>query len=164
MQKDPTYRIWMRLVSWFRRYVRRPDRKLKTNFLVLGIFPGKANNVILLGFECTINPEIQSKSLEPFLRKSNFLIFFLKWTILNFRGRGKTKKTARDIYKRILDIEFERDRSIGLGSMIGDGQTYRHTDIFSKKTFFECGSDVESKIIKKNRRRIFWRLQYFLHS
>ena len=39
----------------------------------------------------------------------------------------KTNKTARDIYKRTVDIEFERDRSIGLGSMIGDGQIGRHT-------------------------------------
>ena len=56
------------------------------------------------------------------------------WTTLNFRGRGKTKKkTARDIYKRSLDIEFERDQLIGLGSMIGDGQTDRQTDTH---TFF----------------------------
>ena len=46
---------------------------------------------------------------------------------LNFRGRGKTKKKARDIYNRTLDIEFERHRSIGLGSMMGDGQTDPHT-------------------------------------
>ena len=49
-------------------------------------------------------------------------------TTLNFRGRGKIKNTARDIYKRTLDFEFERDRSIGLGSMIGDVQTHRQTD------------------------------------
>ena len=48
-------------------------------------------------------------------------------TTLNLRDRGKTKKTAGDIYKRTLDIEFERDQSIGLGSTIGDGQTDRHT-------------------------------------
>ena len=35
------------------------------------------------------------------------------WSTLNFRGRGKTKYTARDIYKRTLYIEIERDRSIG---------------------------------------------------
>ena len=29
----------------------------KTIFLVSGIFPGKADSVILLGFKCTINPE-----------------------------------------------------------------------------------------------------------
>ena len=52
-------------------------------------------------------------------------------------GRGKTKKKARDIYKRTLDIEFERDRSIGSGFTIDDGQTDRHTltDIFIKHIF-----------------------------
>ena len=39
----------------------------------------------------------------------------------------KKKKMARDIYKRTPDIEFERDQSIGLGSMIGDRQTDTHT-------------------------------------
>ena len=33
------------------------DRKLKTIFLVSGIFWGKADSVILLVFECTINPK-----------------------------------------------------------------------------------------------------------
>ena len=48
--------------------------------------------------------------------KINISYIFLMWTTLNFRGRGKTrKKTARDVYKRTLDIEFEVDRSIGLG-------------------------------------------------
>ena len=42
-------------------------------------------------------------------------------TTLNFRGRGKTKKAARDIYKRTLDIEFEQDWSVGLGATLGDG-------------------------------------------
>ena len=48
---------------------------------------------------------------------------------------------ARDIYKRTLDIKFERDLLIGLGSTIGDVQTDRqtdthtHTDIFSKTHF-----------------------------
>ena len=72
------------------------------------------------------------------------------WTTLNFRGRGKTKKTARDIYKRTLDIEFERDRSIGLGSTIGDGQTDRQTQT-QTHTFLNCGSDVEPKIIEKSK-------------
>ena len=61
------------------------------------------------------------------------------WTTLNFRGRGKTKETALDIYKRTLDIEFERDRSVGLGSTFGDGhkdrQTHTHTDLFLKRIF-----------------------------
>ena len=47
-------------------------------------------------------------------------------------------------------MEFERDRSIGLGPTVGDGHTdrHRHTDIFLKH-ILDCGSDVESKIIKK---------------
>ena len=51
------------------------------------------------------------------------------WATLNFRGSGKLKKkkTARDVCKKTLDVEFERDLSISLGSMIGDGQTDRHT-------------------------------------
>ena len=62
------------------------------------------------------------------------------WTTLNFEGRSKTKKEkkARDICKGALYIEFERDRSIGLGPTFGDGhQTDRHThtDIFSKTHF-----------------------------
>ena len=58
----------------------------------------------------------------------------------------KLKKKAGDIYRRTLDVEFERDRSIGLGSTIGDGKTNRHTNPHT---------DVESKIIKKNRSQIF---------
>ena len=93
-------------------------------YLVSGIFPGKADSVILLGFECIINSQYVMKIVKAIFEKINF---FLMWTTLNFKGRGKTKKTTRDIYKRTLDIKFERDRSIGLSSMIGDDQTDRHT-------------------------------------
>ena len=44
---------------------------------------------------------------------------------------------------RMLYIEFERDRSIGLDSTFGDDHTDRqtdtHTDIFSKKHFSTVG-------------------------
>ena len=54
------------------------------------------------------------------------------------------KKRAGDICKGILDIEFERDRSIGLDCTIGDGQTdghththtHTHTHIYFLKHFF----------------------------
>ena len=106
------------------------DRKLKTIFLVSGIFPGKTDSVILLGLECTINPQNLIKIVGAIFEKINFFNFLLMCTTLNFRGRGKTEKTTRDIYKRTLDIEFERDRSIGLGSTIGDRQTDTHTHFF----------------------------------
>ena len=53
------------------------------------------------------------------------------WTILNFRGRRKTKKkkkTTWDICEWTPDIDFERDMSIGLGPAFGDGHTDRQTD------------------------------------
>ena len=53
--------------------------------------------------------------------------------MLNFRGRGKLKKKAQDICNKTIDTEFERGRSIGLGSAFGDGhtdtQTHKHTHI-----------------------------------
>ena len=48
--------------------------------------------------------------------KMNILIFFLMWTTLNFEGRSKTKKRARDICKGTLDIECGRDWPVGLGA------------------------------------------------
>ena len=56
-------------------------------FLVSGIFPGKADSVIMLGFECTINLQ-NLKSLEIFLRKLKKNFFFLC-------ELGKTKKGSR---------------------------------------------------------------------
>ena len=50
-----------------------------------------------------------------------------------------------------LDIKFEGDRSVGLGSTFGDDQTDTHTDIFSKTLFLVYGSDVESNFIKKSK-------------
>ena len=37
------------------------DRKVKTIFLVSRFFPGKADSVILLDFECTINTQNLNK-------------------------------------------------------------------------------------------------------
>ena len=70
------------------------DRKLKTIFLVSGIFPGKADSAILLGFECTINPQNLIKIVSAIFEKFEILNFFLMWTTLNFRGREKTKKKS----------------------------------------------------------------------
>ena len=39
-------------------------KKIKNYFLVSGIFPGKADSVILLGFECTVNPQNSIKSVR----------------------------------------------------------------------------------------------------
>ena len=47
-------------------------------------------------------------------------------TTLNFEGRSKTKKRAGDICKGTLDIEFERDWSVGLGAMLGNRQKIKN--------------------------------------
>ena len=44
------------------------------------------------------------------------------WTTLNFEGRPKAKKRARDICKGTLDIECEKDWSVGLGATLDDEQ------------------------------------------
>ena len=44
------------------------------------------------------------------------------WTTLNFKDRSKTKIMARNIYKRILYIEFERDWWFGLDPALGEGK------------------------------------------
>ena len=69
--------------------------------------------------------------------KIKILIFFLCELPLILGLGGKLNKTARDIYGRTPDIDFERDRSIGLGCTFGDGQTDTHTDIFSKPHFYD---------------------------
>ena len=48
------------------------------------------------------------------------------WTALNFEGRSKTKKWAKDISKETLDIECERDWRVGLGATLGDGQKIKN--------------------------------------
>ena len=67
------------------------------------------------------------KIVGAIFEKIKIFNFFSCELPLTLGVEEKLKKKARDIYKRTLDIEFERDRSIRLGSMIGDGQTDRHT-------------------------------------
>ena len=101
--------------------------------LVTRIFQGKADSAILLGFECTINPQNFMNIVWAIFEKMKILNFFLCELPLILRVGGKLKKMARDICTRTLYIEFERDRSIGLGSTFDDGHTenknkrYGHT-------------------------------------
>ena len=66
------------------------DRKLKTIFLLPRIFPGKADSVILLGFECTINPQNLIKIVWAIFEKFEF--FFLCELPLILRVGGKLNK------------------------------------------------------------------------
>ena len=68
------------------------DRKLKSLFLVSGIFPGKADSVILLGFECTINTQNLIKIVRAIFEKFEILNFFLCKLPLILGVGGKQKK------------------------------------------------------------------------
>ena len=67
------------------------------------------------------------------------------------------KPTTFNQNRWTLDIEFERNRLIGLGTTIGDGQSDRQTDTHTRaqtfflKHIFDCRSDVEMKTIKKSK-------------
>ena len=59
------------------------------------------------------------------------------WTTLNFKGKLKTKIIARNIWKRILYIEFERDWWVYFGPALGDKKNlkifFQFQGFFSKK-------------------------------
>ena len=82
--------------------------------------PGIADSVILVRFECTINPQNFMTIVEAVFQKINFLNFFLMWITLNFEGRSKKKKEAGNICKGTPDIEFEQHWSVGLGAILAD--------------------------------------------
>ena len=111
------------------------ERKLKAIFLVSGILPGKADSVILLGFECTKIPQNLMKIVVAIFEKIKIVIFFSCELPLILGVGRKLKKTARDIYMRTLHIEFERDRLVGLGCTFGDVHTDRQTHTHTQ-TFF----------------------------
>ena len=71
----------------------------------------------------TINPQNVIKIVGSSFEKIKIFYFFSCELTLILRVGGKLKKTARDIYKRTPDIEFEQGRSIGLGAKLGDGYT-----------------------------------------
>ena len=59
------------------------------------------------------------------------------WTTLNFEGRLKTKKWAKDICKETPDIEFEQDWSVGLGAVL--------VDVKKIKNYFSSFRDFSGK-------------------
>ena len=85
----------------------RDRQKIKNYFSSFKDFSGKADGVILLGFECSINTQNFNKILVAIFEKIKF--FFLMCTTLNFGGSSKTAEQAEDIRKGTLDIDFERN-------------------------------------------------------
>ena len=79
------------------------DRKLKTIFLVSRIFSGKADSVILLGFECAINPQNLNEFVRDIFEKIEILNFFLCELPLTLRVARK-RKNRQKIFARGLQI------------------------------------------------------------
>ena len=70
-------------------------KKLKYIFPVSGIFHGKADSVILLSFEYSINTQNLNKIARVIFEKIEILNFFLMLTTVNFGGSSKTERTGR---------------------------------------------------------------------
>ena len=87
-------------------------KDLKNIFPVSGIFPGKFASITLLGFECTINPQHLMKIVVAIFEKIKIIFFLCELPLILGLGR-KLKTKVRDIYKRIIYIEFERDWWVG---------------------------------------------------
>ena len=102
------------------------EQKIKNYFSSFRDFPGKADSVILLRFECTINPKNLIKIVTAIFEKMKILNFFLMWTTLNYGGRSKTKKWAKYTCRGTLDIECERNWPVGLDAMFGNGQKIKN--------------------------------------
>ena len=110
------------------------DRKLKTIFLVSRIFPGNADSVILLSFECTINPQNLNKIIRVIFEKIEILHFFLCELPSILRVDRKKRETG-NICKGTPDIEFEQDWSVSLGATLRDKQKIKNY-FSSFKDFF----------------------------
>ena len=68
-------------------------------------------------------PKKYDENLHSHFFLENLNFNFLNKITHNCEGWSKTKETHRNICKRALDTGFERDWSVGLGVMLGDGHT-----------------------------------------
>ena len=67
-------------------------QKIKNYFSSFKDFPGKADSVIFLGFECAINPQNLIKIVRAIFEKFEIVIFFLCELPLILVVGGKLKK------------------------------------------------------------------------
>ena len=73
--------------------------KIKNCFSTFRIFSGKADTVILLGFECTINPQNLIKIVGAIFEKIKFVIFF-SCELSLILGVGEKLKKRLEIFTR----------------------------------------------------------------
>ena len=95
------------------------------------------------------------KIVETIFEKTKIFIFFSCELPLILRIDIKRKQRVGDICKGTLDIEYERDWSVGLGATLGDGQKIKNY-FFSLRFFREkpiVGLRMCYKLIKFNQNR-----------
>ena len=68
-------------------------QKIKNHLSSYGDFPGKADSVILLGFECTINTQNLNKVVRTIFEKIDILIFLCELPLI-LRVDRKRKETS----------------------------------------------------------------------
>ena len=85
------------------------NQKIKNYFSSFRDFSGNADSAVLLGFECTANPQNLNKIFRAIFEKIEILKFFLCELPLILRVARKRKTQAGDICKGTPDIEFEHD-------------------------------------------------------
>ena len=102
------------------------------------IFTEKADSVILLGFECTINTQYLNKIVGAIYEKIEILIFFLCELPSILGVTRKRKEQVEDICKGTPDVEFEEDWSVGLGAVLADGQEIKNNFSSFRDFFGKC--------------------------
>ena len=121
------------------------DRKLKTIFPVSGIFPGKSDSVILLGFECTISPQNLIKIVGTIFEKIIFFIFsYVNYLQEDPRYRIWTRSVD---WFRLYD-QWRTDRQT-------DAHTHTHTQTFFLKHIFRLWEWCRIKNHKKIKVEFF---------
>ena len=77
----------------------------------------------MLGFVCNINPQNLINIVGATFHKIESFYFFLHKLTLILGVKGKLEKKNLEMFAIGPHIDFERDRSISLGSTFGYSQT-----------------------------------------
>ena len=137
-------------------------QKIKIYFSSFRDFSGKSRYCHIVGLRMYYKPPKFNQNRYSHFWENRFFFLCELPLILGFGGKLKER----------LEV-FARGHQVSISNEIGrlfqavrsatDRQTYIHTDIFPKH-IFRMWEWYRIENHKKNRSRIFWRLQYFLHS
>ena len=86
------------------------------------------------------------------IKKLLFFLLIVNYSTFNFQSKGENYKASRDIFVRTLDIELDRDWSVGLCTMLGDG----HTHTFFSETLFQNVEVIDNRNLLKQSKIILF--------